>query len=88
MIGFFFQRAQSLGKKYASAEEKGGSCCSRGGEAETATKPAVKSLSFAVDAGEVFGLLGEPPRTPDWNYFIQRLIFALSFDIKDLEMWT
>jgi len=49
-----------LHKKYASAEKSGRSCLKRdkNKDKKIKTKPAVNSLSFAVEAGEVFGLLG------------------------------
>nr|QST14978.1 ABCA5 protein [Diaphanosoma celebensis] len=46
-----------LGKTYASAESGSSSGCRRLKQ-RTGVRPAVKSLSFAVKAGEVFGLLG------------------------------
>ena len=49
---------QGLGKTYASAESGSSNGC-RGDQQKVKIKPAVKSLSFAVKAGEVFGLLGK-----------------------------
>jgi len=49
---------QGLGKTYASAESGSSNGC-RGNQEKVKIKPAVKSLSFAVKAGEVFGLLGK-----------------------------
>ncbi|CAG9770151.1 unnamed protein product [Ceutorhynchus assimilis] len=52
---------QDLHKVYKNKHSKSNSCCSccfKPDENEEKTKVAVKSLSIAVDAGEVFGLLG------------------------------
>ena len=51
---------QQLGKKYNSAENEksANSCTKKDKAAAKKISPAVKSISFAVDAGEVFGLLG------------------------------
>ena len=51
-------------KKYQSAESDGsnGPCSKPKDPQPKLLKPAVKSLSFAVQAGEVFGLLGNDLR--------------------------
>uniref|UniRef100_A0AAR5Q584 ABC transporter domain-containing protein n=1 Tax=Dendroctonus ponderosae TaxID=77166 RepID=A0AAR5Q584_DENPD len=52
---------QDLHKEYKNKLAKGNqycSCCFKADEPEEKMKVAVKSLSLAVDAGEVFGLLG------------------------------
>lgn len=49
---------QNLRKEYTRSELKVCECCCKRDEEAATTKVAVKSLSLAVDAGEVFGLLG------------------------------
>ncbi|XP_074040228.1 cholesterol transporter ABCA5 [Leptinotarsa decemlineata] len=49
---------ENLHKEYTSSELKLCECCCKSEEDTETTKVAVKSLSLAVDAGEVFGLLG------------------------------
>lgn len=45
-------------KEYTKTDMKICECCCKRQEEQVTTKVAVKSLSLAVDAGEVFGLLG------------------------------
>lgn len=49
---------QNLHKEYLKHEVKDCECCCKPEEEPTTPKIAIKSLSLAVDAGEVFGLLG------------------------------
>lgn len=54
-----FFSVQNLRKEYTKSEVKDCECyCSKRDEEPVTTKVAVKSLSLAVHAGEVFGLLG------------------------------
>lgn len=45
-------------KEYVKNQNKYCECCCKTEEETETTKVAIKSLSLAVDAGEVFGLLG------------------------------
>ncbi|KAJ8972472.1 hypothetical protein NQ317_016605 [Molorchus minor] len=49
---------QNLHKEYTSNDLRICECCCKADDEKEVTKIAVKSLSLAVDAGEVFGLLG------------------------------
>lgn len=49
---------QNLHKEYTKADVKDCDCCCKREEEQVTTRVAVKCLSLAVDAGEVFGLLG------------------------------
>lgn len=53
---YFF--LQNLHKEYIKKDIKFCECCCKREEEPVTSKVAVKSLSLAVDAGEVFGLLG------------------------------
>lgn len=55
IISFYFQ---NLHKEYVKNQNRYCECCCKPPEEGETTKIAIKSLSLAVDAGEVFGLLG------------------------------
>lgn len=49
---------QNLHKEYVKKELKVCECCCKREDGPVTSRIAIKSLSLAVDAGEVFGLLG------------------------------
>ena len=69
---------QGLHKKYGSAGKKKRLCCLK--KEPEKTKAAINSLSFAVEAGEVFGLLGHLTLfqflIPAFETLLQRLIVS------------